>query len=471
MSMHAPHHFLLVNTLERSLMTNHRQLARVRAIAMFVFLVTVSTATASCGRDQESEILFPADGPPVAITFVSPDFSSVAATEQVAIERFLERAPGIEIDRQPLRGDAADYLLDTPPPDVMLLWDGVLLRSAAEQGLLSDLADVWTEGNFAESYGDQFHDLSRIEGTPRLVPAGFSWTGIYYNVELFDRYGLAPPADWEAFIHICDTLLAIGETPLSLAGQNPFISSLWFDYLNMRLNGPQFHAELMAGRVSYYDERVARAWELWLSMLERGYFVETPSSTTDLDSMTALVRADAENPLNREKAVMTLAPHFSAGELPPAFASELDFFQFPRIDPGLAMGEVSVVFGYVIPAAALNRVAAGVFVGYMGSAQAQELQLRQMGEDDNNAGYVPVHLDIDRGLLSPAAAKGGQIVRGAESIRPPLTLLLPDEMQRGYTTVLRRLFLKTGTRLPVSEIQSILEDARQKAIQSGTYRP
>ena len=85
----------------------------------------------------------------------------------------------------------------------------------------------------------------------------------------------------------------------------------------------------MAGRVSYYDERVARVWEMWLSMLERGYFIETPSSTTDLDSMTALVRADAENPLNREKAVMTLAPHFSASELPPAFASELDFFQFP----------------------------------------------------------------------------------------------------------------------------------------------
>ena len=159
---------------------------------MFVFLVTVSTAMACCGRDRESEILFAADGPPLTITYVSPDFSSVAATEQVAIERFLERAPGIEIDRQPLRRDAADYLLDTPPPDVMLLWDGVLLRSAAEQGLLSDLADLWTESNFAESYGDRFHDLSRIEGTPRLVPAGFSWTGIYYNVELFERYGLAP---------------------------------------------------------------------------------------------------------------------------------------------------------------------------------------------------------------------------------------------------------------------------------------
>lgn len=452
-------------------MTNQCLSARIPTTAMFLFLVTVCTAMASCGRDRENDLLFEAEGPPVTVAYVSPDFSSVAATEQVAIARFLQRASGIEIDRQPLRGDAAGYLLDTPPPDVMLLWDGTLLRNAAEQGLLSDLADVWSESNFAESYGDQFHDLSRIEGAPRLLPAGFSWTGIYYNVEVFDRYGLAPPDDWEAFIRICDTLLANGETPFSLAGQNSFISSLWFDYLNLRLNGPEFHAELMAGLVSYHDERVGRVWDLWLSMLDRGYFVDTPGSTTDLDSMTALVRGDSENPLNREKAVMALAPHFSAGELPPAFARELDFFQFPQIDANVAMGEVSVVFGYVIPAAALNRVAAGVFVGYMGSAEAQELQLRQMGEDDSNAGYVPVHQDIDRELLSPAAAKGEQMVRAADSIRPPLTLLLPDEMQRGYTTVLRRLFLKTDTRMTVSEIQSMLEDARQKAVQSGAYRP
>ena len=445
--------------------------ARARPLVVFVLLPILCALMAGCGRDRDSEILFEAEGPPVTLSYVSPDFSSVAATEQVAIERFMERAPGIELDRQPMRGDASGYLLDSPPPDVMLLWDGLLLRGAAEQGLLSDLADVWSENGFAESYGDQFHDLSRIEGTPRLVPAGFSWAGIYYNVEVFDRYGLSPPDDWEAFIRLCDTLLANGETPLSLAGQNSFISSLWFDYLSMRLNGPEFHADLMAGRISYHDERVARVWELWLSMLERGYFIETPSSTSDLSSMTALVRGDSANPLNREKAVMALAPHFSAGELPPAFATELDFFQFPQIDASVATGEISVVFGYVIPAGALNPVAAGVFVGYMGSTEAQELQLRQIGEDDSNAGYVPVHQGLDGELLSAAAVKGSQIVRGADAIRPPLSLVLPVEMQRGFTTVLRRLFLKTGTRIRVEEIQSILEDAREDAVQGGAYPP
>ncbi len=98
------------------------------------------------------------------------------------------------------------------------------------------------------------------------------------------------------------------------------------------------------------------------------------------------------------------------------------------------------------------------------------MQLKSIGEDESNAGYVPVHRDIDRGLLSAAAERGEQIVRGADAIHPPLILALPDSMQVGFNQVLLRLFLKTNNPLQVSEIQSILEEARQTAIQNGEYR-
>ena len=453
-------------------MTLPRLRERLRLlIATVLLLLSLGALLAACGREPEEEFLFAADAPPVTISYVAPNVAIFSGPEEVAIERFQERAPSIEVDRQPFQQGGADYLLDDPPPDVMLVWDGFLLRSAGEQGLLSDLSDIWSENNLAEYYGERFRAISRFEGALRFVPAGFNWSGVYYNKELFARYGLAPPPTWQEFVRICDTLLANGETPLSLAGQNPFVSSLWFDYLNMRLNGPDFHRDLKAGRVSFNDDRVARVWEHWISLLERGYFNETPSSTTDLGSMTSLVRGDRETPLTRQKAVMALAPHFSVTELPAVFAAELDFFQFPHMDAGLPVGEISIVFGYVIPAGAINRLQAGVFVGYMGSAEAQELQLRQVGEDVSNVGYVPVHQGFERDLLSAAAVKGEQIVRGADEISPPLILSLPDSMERGFTQVLRRLFLKTNTPIGVAEIQSILEEARQRAISNGEYAP
>ena len=147
-------------------------------------------------------------------------------------------------------------MLDDQPPDVLLMWNGDQLANAATQGLLADVSEVWTEGNLTEAFGRRFRDISRFEGTLRFVPSGFSWAGVYYNKEVFEQFGLEPPNTWEEFIGICDTLLANGITPMSLAGQNPFISIYWFDYLNMRLNGPEFHRDLVAGRVDFLDPRV-----------------------------------------------------------------------------------------------------------------------------------------------------------------------------------------------------------------------
>ena len=426
---------------------------------------------AGCGRDREDEILFAADDAPVTITYVTPNNAILSVPEQAAIDRFQERAPGIEIDRRPFQRNAAGYLLDTPPPDVMLLWNGDVLRNAAIQGLLSDLSDIWSENNLSDAYGERFRDIGRIDGTLRFVPAGFTWTGFYYNKEVFERYGLSPPRTWDEFMRICDTLLANGETPLSLAGQNPFSSNLWFEYLNMRMNGPEFHRRLMAGQESYSDERVARVWEQWLVLLEGGYFTERPGSVSGIGSMTALIRGDAETPLNNQKAVMTLSPHFSLSDLPPLFQKELDFFQFPQMDASLPIGEVAITFGFVIPADATNRAEAAAFVGYMGSAEAQELQLQMIGEEEGHAGFVPVHQGIERALLSSAAQKGEQIVRSADEVRPPLFLSIPDAMQAGFSQVLRRLFLVTDTSLEIGEIQAILEEARQRAVQDGEYGP
>ena len=432
-----------------------------------IVLVVLWGLLGGCGREPEEEFLFAPDSPPVTLTYVAPSNSLFSAPEQVAIDRFQELAPSIEVERQSYRFNAGNYLLDDPPPDVLLMWNGDQLSNAAELGLLADVSEVWTEGNLTEAYGRRFRDISRFEGTLRFVPSGFSWAGIYYNREVFDQFGLEPPDTWEEFIGICDTLLANGITPMSLAGQNPFISIYWFDYLNMRLNGPEFHRDLVAGRVDFLDPRVAQVWELWQSLLERGYFVERPGSTSEMNSMTALIRGDGDSPLTWEKAVMALAPHYSLADLPPVFANELDFFQFPRIDDTQPTGEISIVFGYVVPAEALNRIEANAFVGFMGSADAQELQLKQIGDDASNIGYVPVHREIDRELLSAAAYRGDQIVSEADEISPPMFLILADSMRASFNQVLRRLFLATSEPLDVVEIQLMLEEGRQRAIQSG----
>ena len=84
-----------------------------------------------------------------------------------------------------------------------------------------------------------------------------------------------------------------------------------------------------------------------------------------------------------------------------------------------------------------------------------------------SAQLIPAHSDVDRTALSPVVAKGDHAVRNANSINPPLMFELPASMREGFDQVLRRLFPTISARIQVAEIQSMLEEARQDAIQKG----
>ena len=468
---------VLTFTHGASTTTSEKRTAQRKAVIASLFLLlSLALLLAGCAVQEDGENLLGSDDEPVTIRYVAGQLSSSpneAASEEAAIERFNEHVPRIAIDREPPQHGLSHYLSESPPPDVIMWFDGYELRHVAQKGQLSDLTHVWAENDFAEAYGRQFREIGRVDGAYRFVPAGFSWTGIYYNKEIFDRYGLGPPATWEEFENICDTLMANGETPLSVAGQDPFVSFHWFSYLNTRLNGPSFHRRLIEGEESYNDERLDLVWETWINLFRRGYFIEKPGQTNSIASMNALIRGDASSPLTQKKAVMALAPHFIAGGLSPEYASELDFFQFPQMNLNVSMGEISIVFGYVVPTGAVHQPEASVFVGYMGSAEAQGLQIGRISEDPSNAGYIPMHRDVEQSFLSVATRKGREMVRGADEVLPPLPLALPASMVAGFSIAIKGMFqdLATeGNTISVSEIQSILEESRQQAIQNGEYR-
>ena len=85
-------------------------------ITIVLTLVALLGTLAACGREPEEEFLFAPDSPPVTLTYVAPNNSLFSAPEQVAIERFQELAPSIQVDRQSYRFNVGDYLMDEQPP-------------------------------------------------------------------------------------------------------------------------------------------------------------------------------------------------------------------------------------------------------------------------------------------------------------------------------------------------------------------
>lgn len=429
-------------------------------IHLLPLLLALLFVSAACGNNEPE----PIPVTPVAINYMSFEQSTQILAEELVIQRFQEKHPAIQIIRTSYGQQPQEYLLGGGDvPDVMFLWTGYLLDTAMRQELLGNLSDVWEENGFDESIAPAIQSMSRSQGAPYFVPGGHGWTALYYNRAIFESYGLTPPTTWQEFLAICETLLAYGETPLSLPGNNAFVTTLWFDYLNMRLNGPDYHRRLLNGEERYTDPEVAAVFETLRELLAKGYFVENPTGMSDLNSLLALVRADADAPIAGQKAVMTLASNFTLGELPAPLRDELDFFAFPAMNPDQPVGEVGITFGFVVPAAAPNPGQANTFAGFLGSSESVQALTEQTPAQ---LIWAPARTDIDRARYSEEILQASGMVQGADAFGPPMFLSLPSSMENTLNQVFTRLLRSQGE---PADWQLLLEDARQRAIQNGEY--
>jgi multiple sugar transport system substrate-binding protein len=378
---------------------------------LFVVLLFCSLL-AACGFGAE-----PTPTPePVTLRLVS--FDPIALSEKALIAKFQESNASISFDTQQYRLLPEQYLLDTSPPDLMLMLPWNFFRQGIEQGLLTDLSELVQQSGVAQGYPSSLLAISQQGGKQYFLPTGYTWNAIYYNKTVFQQYNLQPPTTWEEFLSLCETLALNGETPLTLSGREPIMATLWLDYLSLRLYGAEFHRQLLRGEAAYDDERTARVFEYWRSLVEQGYFLEDADNQNNMQSILAITRAD-NGMLGQNKAVMTLTGPVFMGEAPEELRSDLDFFAFPVIDSAMAKAEIVFAPGYVVPANALHRSEALRFLEFLGTDAA-----RAIVQQDVSAAnlYVPASAAADDQRLPAAVRQGMNLVGAAEALSLPLAV-------------------------------------------------
>ena len=393
---------------------------RKRSYRVAGLLLLLVISLTSCGGNAEPT---PVASEPVTLTLLSFNVGEAwARAEGYAIEQFQLQEPNIDFDQRPFNQSPQQALTSSPAPDLVTSGAYSFLRTAAQSGGLIDLSELWAETGLTAAFPAGFQALSATEGKQYYLPVAFGWTGIYYNRQIFDQYGLVPPTTWDEFIQICETLRANGETPLSLSGQDAWMTMLWFDYLNLRLNGADVHRALVQGQLPYNDARLQDVVETWRMLFANGYFVEHPELIGTLDAVNGLVRGD-KGMLGREKAVMILTGPFWLTNLPAVFMDELDFFPFPTMNANVAPAEVVTTLGYMAPKAGANPAATLAFLRYIGSQTGQTAMAQQLG---TSTLWAPARSDIDGELLSATVKQGMALTGDAPNLFAPFVLSLPD---------------------------------------------
>ncbi len=270
-----------------------------------------------------------------------------------------------EVDHNTFQENISTYLQN--PDDVIPWFAGFRMRFFAEQGLLGDITDVWDTG-LSDSLGEGFKTASTgDDGRQYFVPWGYYIWGCYYRPSLFEENGWSPPANLEELQSLSSDMQDAGLVPFAFANDGNWPAMGTFDQLNFRLNGYQFHVDLMAGNESWTDERVRNVFTTWESLLP--LHQENPNGRTWEEAAAAVV--------NKEAGMMTIGT-FIGSQFPDGDTSDLDFFTFPELDPEIGTGTVEApIDGWMMAANPANEAAAKEMLYHFGTPEAQSAYLEQ----------------------------------------------------------------------------------------------
>ena len=256
------------------------------------------------------------------------------------------------------------YLTSANPPDIYTWYAGSDADHYASRGLLLDVSKVWTSSTMS-GYSPALKSLSTdTTGKQIFVPTDYYWWGVFYRKSQFAKWGLSEPKTWSDFLHACQVIKAQNVIPIGLgAGTGTaWVASAWFDYFDIRLNGAQYHRDLLAGKHSFTDPQVVDVFNTWKQVLP--YF--DPNGT-------AVSWQDATNQLLQGQSGMLLTGTFFADAVPKGSLDDLDFFKFPVIDPNVPDVEEAPTDGLFASSRTHNAAAVMDFMTWMTTPTAQNL--------------------------------------------------------------------------------------------------
>ncbi|MCI2420617.1 substrate-binding domain-containing protein [Saccharopolyspora sp. K220] len=355
---------------------------------------------------------------------------AIEAVAEAFGERGAAKAAVNTVASETFRTQLPSYLTSANPPDTYTWYPGSLLSGYAQRGLLLDVGDVWqTMGN----YSDTFRRLSS-DGAGRqiFVPINYYWCGFFFRKSNFARWGVQAPTNWSEFLALCETLRGKGVAPIGLGagGNTQWTASAWFDYLNIRINGAQFHRDLLAGKRRFDDPNVVRIFDQWRSALP--HFDPNGTAIPFQDATTALLQG---------RTGMLLTGTYFADAAPKDALDDLDFFQFPVLDPAVPLAEEGPTDGFFASARTAHLDATKEWLKYVATAEAQELYIR------NSSGTVlPTNPDAkDSG--TPLVAKGRKMLESAADLTQFFNRDSSDALQPTADVALIR-FIQRPNELP-----------------------
>ncbi len=186
-----------------------------------------------------------------------------------------------------------DFQVDNEP-DVLFYFTGAEAEQLIELGKIVDVSTIQKEyPEYGKNIKPQVMDtMVEEDGKTYAIPIRGFWEGLFVNKDLFDKYDLELPTDWESFEKAIQTFHNTDIVPLSVSfNEEPHYI---IEHLILSYGGVEEHRkDLVPG------EKAPESWVGGLDLL-----TELRDEGAFSDDATTMSNADAIELFNSKKAAM-----------------------------------------------------------------------------------------------------------------------------------------------------------------------
>ncbi len=283
------------------------------------------------------------------------------------------------------------------PDDVFSWFAGQRMRFFADQGLASDISDVWQgiEGH----YGDATrHAATGSDGRQYLVPfITYPWV-VLHRRSVWQEMGYERPATLTGFEALCERMAADGIVPLAFGNREGWPAMGTFDILNLRLNGYDFHIDLLEGREAWPDPRTRAVFETWRRLLP--YHQAGSLGRTWQEAARSLIAGEAG---------MIFLATFAGEQATDDQREDLSMFHFPLAGTEFD-GELAIdapINGFMLSRQPAQPAAARAFLEFVGTPTAQLIYV------ESNPNRIAAARDADTSGYTSFQRQMAEVIAGA----------------------------------------------------------
>lgn len=232
-----------------------KKAAALAALALIAFFAVVfSTFYGVKGTkitpnsDSESKI---------TLTFMNSwgGYDTKASTVEQLFDEFQKKEKNIEVVNHTLSGDdflptIKDKFATGRQPDVFGLWPGSDIRTLIKAGKVADLTELVTsDPNWYNSFEKSMWSQVMQDGKIYGLPVEITFEGLFINKDLFDRYNVKVPQNYEDLKKAVITFKKNNIIPIAYNSKPE--GSYLYQNIVMSLDGKNVENPFVNGRIRY----------------------------------------------------------------------------------------------------------------------------------------------------------------------------------------------------------------------------